>query len=277
MGWRDRGVEIKTPEQIAAMRRAGLVVAHTLRLVQRRAAPGLTTGDLDEIAAQAIAAAGAKPSFLGYHGFPGVLCTSVNEQVVHGIPGPQVLREGDVVSVDCGAIVDGWHGDAAVTFTLGAVAPVVQRLVDVTEAALWHGIAAAAVGGRVTDVSAAVEGHVRANSDFGILEEYVGHGIGSVMHQPPNVPNHGPPGRGPRLVPGLALAVEPMVTLGPARTRVLDDEWTVVTTDGSVAAHSEHTFTLTPQGAWVLTALDGGRAELARLGVPYGGPAYEPA
>lgn len=272
MGWRGRGVETKTPQQIAIMRQAGLVVAHTLTAVAEQAAPGMTTGELDKIAADSIRGAGARPSFLGYHGFPGVICTSVNEQVVHGIPGDQVLADGDVVSIDCGAIVDGWHGDAAVTFGLGQVDPQVQELLDVTREALWRGIAAAALGGRVTDISAAIEHQVRSQSSFGIVEEYVGHGIGSAMHQPPNVPNHGPPGHGPRLVRGLALAVEPMVTLGSPQTKILDDDWTVVTTDGQVAAHSEHTFTLTEQGAWVLTALDGGRAALERLGVSYGGP-----
>lgn len=275
MGWRDRGVEIKTPEQIAAMRRAGLVVARTLARVQEVAAPGITTADLDAVAAEVIADAGARPSFLGYHGFPAVICTSVNDQVVHGIPGELVLTDGDVVSIDCGAIVDGWHGDAAVTFALAPVGAQVQRLLDVTREAMWRGIAAASLGGRVSDVSAAIERHVRAESSFGIVEEYVGHGIGSAMHQPPNVPNCGPPGRGPRLVRGLALAVEPMVTLGAPQTRVLDDDWTVVTTDGQVAAHSEHTFTLTERGAWVLTAPDGGRADLERLGVSYGGPAEQ--
>ena len=275
MGWRDRGVEIKTSEQIAAMRSAGLVVAATLAAVEKQAAPGMTTGELDAIAADCIRAAGATSSFLGYHGFPGVICASVNEEVVHGIPGDRVLDEGDVVSVDCGAVVDGWHGDAAVTFALGSVDPQVQRLLDVTREAMWQGIAAAAVGGRVTDISAAVERHVRNEGAFGIVEEYVGHGIGSAMHQPPNVPNYGAAGHGPRLVQGMALAVEPMVTLGSPQTRVLDDDWTVVTADGQVAAHSEHTFALTGTGAWVLTAPDGGRASLERLGVAYGGPAED--
>ncbi len=272
MAWRSRGVEIKAPEQIAAMREAGLVVAHALASVSEQAVPTMTTADLDAIAADSIRASGARPSFLGYHGFPGVICTSINEQVVHGIPGDRVLAAGDVVSVDCGAIVNGWHGDAAVTFCLGPAEPEVQRLLDVTREAMWRGIAAATVGGRVTDISAAVERHVRSRSNFGIVEEYVGHGIGSALHQPPNVPNVGPPGHGPRLVRGLALAVEPMVTVGSPRTRLLDDDWTVVTTDSQVAAHSEHTFTLTDTGAWVLTAPDGGRADLERLGVAYGGP-----
>ena len=274
MTWRNRGVEIKSPEQLAKMRRAGLVVARTLSLLRDKAAPGMTTADLDAMAAECIEDGGARPSFLGYHGFTGVICTSVNEEVVHGIPGNRVLAEGDVLSIDCGAYIDGWHGDAAVTFALGRVDPAVQRLIDVTDEALWAGIAAAALGDRVTDISAAVEGHLRAAGNLGIVEDYVGHGIGSAMHQPPNVPNLGPAGRGPRLVPGLALAVEPMVTLGSPDTAVLADDWTVVTTDGSVAAHSEHTFAVTERGAWVLTAPDGGRSRLAELGAPYGGPEW---
>jgi len=271
MGWRDRGIELKTPEQIDGMRVAGLVVARTLEMLRDTARPGLTTGELDQAAEAQIRSQGATPSFLGYHGFRGSICVSVNDEVVHGVPGARVLAEGDVVSIDCGAIVDGWHGDAALTLALGEVAPEVSALMEVTEQAMWRGIAAARLSGRVSDISHAVESHVRAAGDYGILEDYTGHGIGSQMHQPPDVPNYGRPGRGPRLVQGLALAVEPMVTLGRAETDVLDDDWTVVTVDGSWAAHSEHTFTLTEDGAWVLTALDGGKAELAALGVPYGG------
>jgi methionyl aminopeptidase len=182
-----------------------------------------------------------------------------------------VLAEGDVVSIDCGAIVEGWHGDAAVTFALGEPSAEAAELMRVTEESLWRGIAAARRGGRVTDISHAVESYVRSQSDFGIVEDYTGHGIGSAMHMPPNVPNHGRPGRGPRLIPGLALAVEPMVVVGNARNVLLDDDWTVATEDGSLAAHFEHTFTLTERGTWVLTALDGGAERLAALGVPYGG------
>ena len=271
MGLRDRGLEIKTPEQIAAMRRAGLVVGEALEKLRAAVRPGVSTGELDAIAEDHIRSAGAVPSFLGYHGFPSSICASVNDEVVHGIPGDRVLADGDVVSLDCGAIVDGWHGDAAVTVAVGAVPAEVTELMRVTEEALWRGIAAARLGGRVTDISHAVETHVRGAGPYGILEDYVGHGIGSAMHQPPNVPNHGAPGRGPTLVRGLALAVEPMVTLGGPEVDVLDDDWTVVTVDGSWAAHFEHTFTLTPGGAWVLTALDGGETELAALGVPFGG------
>jgi len=269
--FRDRGVEIKAPEQIALMREAGLVVGETLDLMRRTVAAGMTTGELDAIAEDHIRSRGAVPSFLGYHGFPGTLCVSVNDEVVHGIPGDRVIEEGDVVSIDCGAIVQGWHGDAAVTVPVGDVPDEVRELIRVTEEAMWHGIAAAALGGRVTDISHAVESYVRSQGDYGILEDYVGHGIGSAMHQPPNVPNYGKPGRGPKLVRGLALAVEPMIVLGSSETRVLEDDWTVVTEDGSWAAHAENTFTLTPDGAWVLTALDGGEARLNELGVPFGG------
>ncbi|MGN6575872.1 MAG: type I methionyl aminopeptidase [Nocardioides sp.] len=269
--FRERGVELKTPEQIAVMRRAGLVVGETLDLIRRTVRPGVTTGELDAVAEDHIRSKGAMPSFKGYHGFPGSLCLSVNDEVVHGIPGERVINDGDVVSIDCGAIVDGWHGDAATTVAVGEVPAEVQELIRVTEEAMWRGIAAAALGGRVTDISHAVETYVRSQGDYGILEDYVGHGIGSAMHQPPNVPNYGRPGRGPKLVRGLALAVEPMLVLGSADTRVLADDWTVVTEDGSWAAHSENTFTLTERGTWVLTALDGGEAKLAELGIPYGG------
>jgi methionyl aminopeptidase len=203
--------------------------------------------------------------------FPATICASVNDEVVHGIPGDRALAEGDVISIDCGAIVEGWHGDAAITVGIGEVAADVVELMRVTEESLWAGIAAARLGGRVSDISHAVEATVRSQGGYGILEDYVGHGIGTQMHLPPNVPNVGRPGRGPRLVPGLALAVEPMVTLGSNETDVLEDDWTVVTADGSMSAHFEHTFTLTPDGAWVLTALDGGEARLKALGVPFGG------
>lgn len=269
--FKERGVEIKTPEQIGRMRLAGLVVGRTLELLRSSLRAGMTTLELDRIADDSIRSSGATPSFKGYHGFPGSICASVNDEVVHGIPGGRVIAEGDVVSIDCGAIVDGWHGDAAITVAVGEVAPEALELMRVTEEAMWRGFAAARLGGRVTDISHAVESHVRSQGDYGIVEDYVGHGIGSAMHQPPNVPNFGKPGRGPRLVEGLALAVEPMVVLGDPATHVLPDDWTVKTDDGSVSAHFEHTFTLTPRGAWILTAVDGGEAKLAELGVPFGG------
>jgi methionyl aminopeptidase len=247
------------------MRQAGLVVGETLELLAAAVAPGVTTGELDALAEANIRARGAVPSFLGYHGFPASICTSVNAAVVHGIPGDLVLHEGDVISIDCGAIVDGWHGDAAVTVPVGDVSDQLSELLDVCEQALWHGLAAARLGGRLSDISAAVEAAIRSRGEYGIVEDYVGHGIGSAMHQPPAVPNHGRPGRGPRLVEGMALAVEPMVIAGDKGTRVLTDEWTVVSSDGAPAAHFEHTVTCTEKGPWVLTALDGGAGKLAEL------------
>lgn len=267
-----RGIEIKNADQIDLMRRAGLVVGHTLEQVRGWIRPGMTTGELDAMAEEHIRDSGATPSFLGYHGFPASLCVSVNDQVVHGIPGPLMLNPGDVVSVDCGAIVEGWHGDAAITVVLGDSTPEVAQLLSTTEESLWAGIAAARLGGRLTDVSAAVEAAVRSSElPLGIVEDYVGHGIGSRMHQPPNVPNFGRAGKGPRLVKGMAIAIEPMLTLGSPQTDVLDDDWTVVTRDGSWAAHFEHTVAITANGAWVLTAVDGGKERLTRMGVAYGG------
>jgi methionyl aminopeptidase len=271
MGLLDRGVEIKTPEQIELMRKAGLVVGRTLELLRGSVRAGITTAELDAIAEDSIRSSGATPSFQGYHGFPASICASVNDEVVHGIPGGRVLADGDVISIDCGAIVDGWHGDAAITVAVGEVPERVTELMRVTEQAMWRGIAAAHLGGRVTDISAAIERYVRGEGRYGILEDYTGHGIGSAMHQPPNVPNYGRPGKGPKLVEGLALAVEPMITLGTKDTSTLEDDWTVVTDDGSWAAHFEHTFTLTPSGTWVLTALDGGEEALSALGVKFGG------
>lgn len=273
MAFFNRGVELKTTEQIMRMRAAGLLVGQTLELLREAVRPGVTTGELDALAEDTIRSGGGIPSFKGYSEppFPASICASVNEEAVHGIPGERVLREGDIVSIDCGAIVDGWHGDAAITVPVGEIPAEVVELLRVTEESMWRGFAAAKLGGKVTDISHGVESYVRSQGDYGILEDYTGHGIGSEMHQPPDVPNYGRPGRGPKLVRGLALAVEPMVTLGSKDTVVLADDWTVVTADGSWAAHFEHTFTLMPEGAWILTALDGGKAKLAELGVPYGG------
>ena len=265
-GRRNR-IEIKSPEQIERMRAAGLVVAGALDAVVAALRPGCSTADLDAVARTYIRDHGATPSFLGYHGFPAVLCTSVNDQIVHGIPGDLVIAEGDLVSIDCGAIVDGWHGDAAVTGPVGDVDAVDRDLLTVTEDALWQGLAAAVGGGRLSDIGHAVESWVRRHGDYGIVEEYVGHGIGTRMHMEPSVPNYGEPGHGPELAPGMALAVEPMVNLGGRHTRELDDGWTVVTADGSRSAHFEHTVAITPQGPWVLTAADGGAARFGALGV----------
>jgi methionyl aminopeptidase len=267
--FRDRyAIEIKSPDEIALMRRAGVVVGETLELLREAVHPGVTTGELDAIAEDHIRSRGATPNFLNYHGYPATICASVNDEVVHGIPGDRALAEGDIVSLDCGAIVEGWHGDAAITVGVGEVSPELHALMETCEEALWRGIAAVRLGDRLTDISHAIESYVRSNGSYGIVEDYVGHGIGSAMHMPPNVPNFGRPGRGPRLIEGMALAVEPMITLGTIETTTLDDEWTVVTNDGSWAAHFEHSFTLTTRGALVLTALDGGAAKLAELGVP---------
>jgi methionyl aminopeptidase len=275
-------VELKTLEQVRVMRRAGLVVADVLAAVRASARPGMTTHDLDVVARAAIAAGGATSNFLGYHGFPATICTSVNDEVIHGIPGSRVLRVGDVVSVDAGAIVDGWHGDGATTFVLGAdgalppgspeADPGDDALVRATEAAMWAGIAALAQRGRLGDVGRAVEAAVEVASaatgeTLGIVEEYVGHGIGTAMHQPPDVVNYATSGRGMPLKTGMCLAVEPMVTRGSGQTRELADGWTVVTTDGSRAAHWEHSVAILADGITVLTAPDGGAERLAGLGV----------
>ena len=264
-------IQLKTPEQIDRMRAAGLVVADALARMRAAIAPGVSTADLDEMAEQTIREAGAVPSFKGYHGFPATICASVNEQVVHGIPAAgQVLRDGDVISVDCGAILDGWHGDAAFTTGVGELRPELQKMVTVAQDGLWAGIAAAARGaasgrGRLTDISYAIERAIRAGGRYGIVEGYGGHGIGTEMHQDPHVLNYGRPGKGPMLVPGMALAIEPMITEGSARTRELADGWTVVTRDGSMAVHVEHSMALLPDGVWVLTEPDGGRSRLGDL------------
>lgn len=262
-------IEWKTPEQVRLMRRAGLVVADALEAVRGALVPGTTTAELDRVAEEVIRGAGAVPSFLGYHGFPGSLCVSVNEEVVHGIPGERVVRDGDVVSVDCGAVLAGWHGDAAFSAVVdgggGVVDPEDAALVEATEAAMWAGLAALARAERLGEVGAAVEDSLGGR--YGVVEGYVGHGIGTAMHQPPEVLNHRSRDRGPRVRPGLCVAVEPMVVRGSADTDVLDDDWTVVTTDGARAAHWESTVAVHEGGVWVLTAPDGGAAGLARHGV----------
>jgi len=257
------GIQVKTPEQIAIMREAGLVVARTLETVAAAVRPGVTTAELDALAEREIRAAGATPSFLGYHGYPATICTSVNDEIVHGIPSPaRRLNEGDIISIDCGAIVGGWHGDAAVTVGVGAISAEHAALLRACEAALWQGLARARAGGRLGDISHAVEASVAQAGPYGVVEEYTGHGIGTAMHMDPPVPNYGRPGRGPRLRTGMALAIEPMVTIGSPETVLLDDGWTVITADGSWAAHFEHTVAITADGPWVLTAEDGGQAGL---------------
>ena len=262
---RPRGVTVKTPEQLQLMRAAGLVVAEALARMTEAVRPGVTTGALEGIAREVLSRAGATSSFLGYGspGFPAVICCSVGAEVVHGIPGDRVLVEGELCSIDMGAIVDGWHGDAAVTVPVGQCSPQVLALNDVTEQSLWAAVAAVRPGGHLSDVGAAVEQVVRPHG-YGLLEDYTGHGIGRAMHEPPYVPNVAPqgPGRGMALDVGVVLAVEPMATLGSPDTTLLDDDWTVVTVDGLQAAHWEHTVAVTPEGPWVLTALDGGVSRL---------------
>ncbi|WP_375497104.1 type I methionyl aminopeptidase [uncultured Jatrophihabitans sp.] len=261
-------IQLKTEEQIALMREAGLVVARALAQMRAAAAPGVSTLDLDAVARDVLREAGATPSFLNYHGFPAVICASVNERVVHGIPSAsEKLSDGDLISIDFGAIIEGWHGDSAISVPIGEVAPEVAELSRVCEASMWDGIAAVRDGGRLTDISHAVESSIRSAGRYGIVAGYGGHGIGSEMHMAPHILNYGKAGKGPRLTPGMALAIEPMVTLGTRATEELDDGWTVVTTDGSWAAHWEHTVALLEDGPWVLTAEDGGRQELTKRGV----------
>jgi methionyl aminopeptidase len=270
---REPAIQIKTPAQIARMYAAGQVVARTLAALADAVRPGVTTAELDSIAEREIRSAGAVPSFLGYFGYPASVCASVNEQVVHGIPSErQRLRTGDVISIDCGAILDGWHGDAAISVGVGEIERADQALLDACEASMWAGIAQAVAGRRLGDISNAVERSVQASGDYGLIREYTGHGIGTEMHMDPPVRNYGPPGQGPRLLTGMALAIEPMITRGGREVAELDDGWTVVSVDGSRAAHFEHTVAVTADGPWVLTALEGaGSAAAERAGVSLSG------
>jgi methionyl aminopeptidase len=265
-------IELKSEEQLRLMRAAGLVVARALQAMSEAVAPGVTTKELDEIAREVLRAEGAASSFLGYDigngPYPGVICASVNDRVVHGIPsGDEKLVDGDVISLDFGAIVEGWHGDAAVTVAVGEADDDVLALSEACRQSLWAGVAAVRSGARLSDISHAVETSVRESGDYGIVAGYGGHGIGSRMHMAPHILNYGRPGKGPRLTPGMALAIEPMLTLGSRATQELPDGWTVSTVDGSVAAHWEHTVAILEDGPWVLTAEDGGRAELEARGV----------
>lgn len=268
--WTRSRLPAKTPEQVRTMRRAGLVVRAALDEVAAVLEPGRTTGQLNELAAAVIEGHGATPSFLGYYGFPGVICVSVNDEVVHGIPGSRRLEAGDLVSVDCGAIVDGWHGDAALTAVVGgeaAARPEDLALNAITEASMWDGIRALHEGERLHAVGAAVQDRVEHEArargmTFGILDGYTGHGIGTEMHQEPSVYNERVRERGPVVREGATVAIEPMVTLGTHQSHELDDEWTVVTDDGSRGSHWENTVAVTAGGLWVLTAADGGEAQL---------------
>jgi methionyl aminopeptidase len=257
----------KSPEEIDKMRRAGAITAAAIEAMLDAVAPGITTGELDRIAERTIRAAGATPSFLGYGAphktpFPGTICASINEEIVHGIPSAtRVLQVGDVLSLDCGAISDGFQGDSAVTVIVGgqAPSPEAEKLVRATEEALDAAIAVIRPGGRLSDIGAAIQ-QVAEGAGFTLVREYGGHGIGRAMHEDPFIQNFGAPGRGPELKPGLVVAVEPMVMLGGHETRVLPDEWTVVTADGSLAAHFEHTIAVTPEGHEILTARRAGEA-----------------
>ncbi|WP_062383885.1 type I methionyl aminopeptidase [Demequina iriomotensis] len=260
-------IELKTRAQMRVMAHAGVIVERALAAAKAAAVPGATTAEVDAAAARVIAEAGATSNFLGYHGFPAVSCISVNEEVVHGIPGDRVIVEGDVVSIDCGAIVDGWHGDSALSFIAGdPLSKADVALVKETERSLWAGIAALAGATRVSEVGAAVE-DVADAAGLHPLEGYVGHGIGTAMHMEPDVPNYRTRGRSPRVQPGMCLAIEPMLVIGTSDSAVLNDEWTVVSLDGSRAAHWEHSVAVHEDGIWVLTAADGGASRLAPLGV----------
>ncbi|MEY3020541.1 MAG: type methionyl aminopeptidase [Actinomycetota bacterium] len=250
----------KSPAEIETMARAGRVVARANEAVMEAVAPGVSTADLDAIAERVIRSAGAVPSFKGYRGFPATVCASVGREIVHGIPSRDVvLRAGDVLSIDCGAIVDEFHGDSAFTIIVGGereAAPEVAELVDATHEAMWRGLASVLDGNRLGDIGSSIEAVATANG-HGVVREYVGHGIGRSLHEDPSVPNYGRAGKGLRLSPGWVIAIEPMFTLGSPQTRLLDDGWTVVTADGSLSAHWEHTVALTEDGPRVLTAREG--------------------
>ncbi|HHY19941.1 MAG TPA: type I methionyl aminopeptidase [Firmicutes bacterium] len=246
-------IVIKSSHEHQLMRQAGRIVAIVLKELEAKIKPGITTKELDVIAETTILKLGGIPAFKGYGGFPASICTSVNEEVVHGIPGNRVLQEGDIISIDAGAFYEGYCGDAARTFAVGEISPVAQKLLQVTKEALDMGIAMAKPGNRLTDIGHAIQTHVELNG-FSVVRQFVGHGIGRKMHEEPQVPNFGPPGRGPRLKAGMALAIEPMVNTGHFPVRVLSDNWTVVTEDGSLSAHFEDTVFITEDGYEVLTS-----------------------
>lgn len=245
---------IKNEIEIDLMRKAGRILGETLNLLEENVRPGITTGELDRIAEEFITKHGAKPSFKGLYGFPASVCISVNEQVVHGIPGNYKLKEGDIVSVDCGVFINGFHGDAARTFAVGNVPEEVTKLIKVTEECFFKGIEKAKVGNRLTDISHEIQQYVEANG-FSVVRDYVGHGIGRKVHEDPEVPNFGRPGRGPKLMSGMVLAIEPMVNLGSYHVETLDDNWTVVTADRKYSAHYENTVAILPNGPEILTLI----------------------
>jgi len=245
---------LKSEREINYLRDAGRIVAETHEEVKKAVKPGVTTLELDRIAEEYIKGRGAIPAFKGYHGFAGNICASVNEEVVHGIPGLRKLKTGDNVSIDIGAVINGYNGDAAITVPVGAIDAEVQKLLDVTEESLYKGIEQAIIGNRLSDISHAVQSHVE-EFGFGVVRDYVGHGIGRRMHEDPQVPNYGGPGRGPRLKAGMTIAIEPMVNLGTYEVKTLDDGWTVVTLDGKRSAHFEHSIAITDGKPEILTKL----------------------
>ncbi|MDE3155230.1 MAG: type I methionyl aminopeptidase [Acidobacteriota bacterium] len=253
----------KSPAEIERMRPAGRLVGEVLAALRAAVRPGVTTGELDEMAERRIRQAGAVPAFKGYHGFPATLCTSVNDEVIHGIPGDRILAEGDILSIDCGAVLDGYYGDSAITVPVGTIDTTAAELLRVTNEALFKGIAQARPGGRVSDIGHAVQQHVEAHG-FSVVREFVGHGIGEQMHEEPQIPNYGDPGRGPRLTEGMVLAIEPMVNVGKPGVKVLKDGWTAVTRDGSLSAHFEHTVAVTAEGPRILTLAGDGAAAAGR-------------
>ena len=247
-----RIITMKTPAEFDKMAVAGAAVAAMHDAIRAAAAPGVSTADLDSVAAEVLKEHGCRPSFLGYHGFPATICASPNDRIVHGIPDGYRLVEGDVLSIDAGAIYEGWHGDAAFTMPIGSVPAEVARLLEVTENALWEGLAMARAGKRLGDIGHVIEAQAIPHG-YGVVREYIGHGIGRQMHEAPNVPNYGKPGSGLKLKVGMALAIEPMFNIGSQETMVLDDGWTVVTRDGKLSAHFEHTVAVTKEGPLVLT------------------------
>ena len=242
----------RSTEELAKMRRAGKVVAEMHGVTREAAKPGVTTRDLDKLAREVLDRRGARSNFLNYHGFPAVICTSPNDMIVHGIPGDYVLEEGDILSIDCGAIIEGYHGDAAFTMAIGEVSKEAAKLIEVTERSLWAAIDQMEEGNRLSDIGHAVQTVAEA-AGFSVVREYVGHAIGTAMHEEPQVPNYGPPGKGIKLRSGHVFAVEPMVNVGSPATRLLDDGWSVVTADGSLSAHWEHTIAITDDGPEVFT------------------------
>ena len=247
-------ISLKSPRDIEKMRRAGRLTAEARALAGDMIRPGVTTLEIDTAVRRYIESKGGIPSFLNYNGFPASVCLSVNDEVIHGIPGPRVLMDGDIVSVDVGAILDGFHGDCAETFACGTISPEAERLIAVTRQSFWEGMKFARRGYRVGDISHAIQSYVEQN-DFSIVRDYIGHGVGTKLHEPPEVPNFGSPGHGPRLMPGMTLAVEPMVNAGAWQIRVLEDGWTVKTADGSLAAHYENSILITKSEVETLTVL----------------------